>query len=107
MPVIRCDIQSARFLMPYLLQCVISTGSSDSRKGDPTPVLTPFLTPSQPPSQPPLQSLFSNRTSAEFLTMGEAAQGLWEQVACLSYQLGFTIGQEYDPSPMHFPIVIL
>ena len=34
MPVIRCDIQSARFLMPYLLQCVISTGSPDSCKGD-------------------------------------------------------------------------
>lgn len=34
MPVIRCDIQSARFLMPYLLQCVISTGSSESLKGD-------------------------------------------------------------------------
>lgn len=33
MPVIRCDIQSARFLMPYLLQNVISVGSSESRKG--------------------------------------------------------------------------
>ena len=42
MPVIRCDIQSARFLMPYLLQCVISTGSSDSRKGDPTSSPTCF-----------------------------------------------------------------
>ena len=34
MPVIRCDIQSARFLMPYLLQCVISTGKPHSCKGD-------------------------------------------------------------------------
>ncbi|KAL0029509.1 hypothetical protein WJX79_000191 [Trebouxia sp. C0005] len=33
MPVTRCDIQSARFLMPYLLHNVISAGSPESRKG--------------------------------------------------------------------------
>lgn len=43
MPVIRCDIQSARFLMPYLLQCVISTGSSDSCKGDSTLTAIPLF----------------------------------------------------------------
>ena len=42
MPVIRCDIQSARFLMPYLLQCVISTGSTHSRKGVTPPPPPPF-----------------------------------------------------------------
>ena len=40
--VIRCDIQSARFLIPYLLQCVLSAGSSDSRKGE-SPAITPLL----------------------------------------------------------------
>ena len=33
MPVMRSDMQSARFLMPYLLHNVISTGSPDSRTG--------------------------------------------------------------------------
>ena len=34
MMVIRCDIQSARFLMPYLLQNVIASGSPEARKGE-------------------------------------------------------------------------
>ena len=33
MPVMRSDMQSARFLMPYLLHNVISTGSPESRTG--------------------------------------------------------------------------
>lgn len=46
MPVIRCDIQSARFLMPYLLQCVISTGSTHSCKGASTLLARPLFAPS-------------------------------------------------------------
>ena len=33
MPVMRSDMQNARFLMPYLLHNVISTGSPESRIG--------------------------------------------------------------------------
>lgn len=33
MPVMRCDIQSSRFLLPYLLQNVISYGSQEAISG--------------------------------------------------------------------------
>ena len=71
MPVIRCDIQSARFLMPYLLQCVISTGSSDSRKGDPTPYPTPFLCLTH------LRPSFKSELMLSFSSW-EVAQELWD-----------------------------